>query len=103
MKLIMIAGTLILFTTAGTAAGSEPWELNTAQLDRVTAGADGTVKWFNDSKGFGFITPDSGSNSERPVEGVERIIFGDGSVLKLSWSSLEIIEISPPASGESLR
>ena len=22
----------------------------------------GTVKWFNDSKGFGFITPESGSD-----------------------------------------
>jgi CspA family cold shock protein len=31
-----------------------------ASADRKSAMATGTVKWFNDSKGFGFITPSEG-------------------------------------------
>ena len=43
--------------------------------------ATGTVKWFNDAKGFGFITPSdrartSSSTSAHPAEGFKSLAEG---------------------------
>ena len=42
----------------------------------------GTVKWFNDEKGFGFITPESGPDLFVHFTAIERTKGTEGAVIK---------------------
>jgi len=46
--------------TSGTSASSAFPDSDKPHLKEFAMRTTGTVKWFNDSKGFGFITPENG-------------------------------------------
>lgn len=56
----------------------------------------GTVKWWNDEKGFGFIVPDGCSPRERDVFVHYSVVEGDGRKTLRDFQAVEFeAELTP--------